>query len=75
MEMNANTFIGLSIVKYHLKKLEIVENSEKIIYMYCLYYLCLTHTEKYLFYCTYVLTSLGTEICYVFVMFYSIKKS
>lgn len=46
MKMNANTFIGLGIVKYHLKKLEIVENSEKIIYMYCLYYLCLTHTEN-----------------------------
>lgn len=49
-ENECKHFIGLSIVKCHLRKREIIDKFEKIIYMYCLYYLCMTHTEKYLFY-------------------------
>lgn len=74
MKMNVNIFIGLSIVKYYLKKLEIVENFEKIIYMYCFYYFCLIYIEKIFILLYICINFFGYRNMVLFVMFYSIKK-
>lgn len=69
-ENECKYFIGLSIVKYYLRKREIIDKFEKIIYMYCFYYFCMIYIEKYLFY--YINFFGYRNVLFFFGMFYSI---